>query len=89
LVTAAADESGLEAQLAKVIASYGTSWEPVDGELCSLCRRRGLHDNFTDAYTKVAMIGRGLLGQCRPCLARRGRPGVCHQPGPAGERRPD
>lgn len=53
-----ADESGLEAQLAKAIASYAASWAPVDEELYGLCRRRGRHDNFTDVYTKVAMIGR-------------------------------
>ena len=32
--------------------------EPVDNELYDLCRRRPSHDDFADAYTKVAIIGR-------------------------------
>jgi hypothetical protein len=45
-------------RLTQAIQRYEASWEPADGELYDLCRRRPSHDDFADVYTKVAIIGR-------------------------------
>jgi len=52
------EDSGLANRLAQAIKKYEVGWKPVDGELYDLCRRRPRHDDFADAYTKVAVIGR-------------------------------
>jgi hypothetical protein len=53
-----AAEPDLTVRLTQATKGYEVSWKPVDGELYELCARRPGHDNFTDVYTKVAIIGR-------------------------------
>jgi hypothetical protein len=52
------NEADFASCLTQAIKRYEASWRPVDNELYDLCRRRPRHDEFTDAYTKVAIIGR-------------------------------
>lgn len=47
----------LGGQLAQAVSDYKAGWQAVDAELYDLCRRAG-HRDFSDVYTKVAVIGR-------------------------------
>lgn len=50
--------TGLAAQLSGAIERYQATWQPVDSELYSLCRRRPGQRSFADVFAKVAIIGR-------------------------------
>jgi hypothetical protein len=52
------DSAKLEAQLSGAIERYRATWQPVDSELYSLCRRRPGQRTFADVFAKVAIIGR-------------------------------
>ncbi|HLI78088.1 MAG TPA: hypothetical protein VKV02_14175 [Acidobacteriaceae bacterium] len=58
MATGSVDEADLRVRLSEAMASYKSSWQPVDAELYDLCHRRPSQSMFADVYTKVTIIGR-------------------------------
>lgn len=54
----APSDHDLAVKLKQAIDAYNGGWRTVDDELYALCRRRNRPGDFSDAYTKVAVINR-------------------------------
>jgi hypothetical protein len=52
------EKSALAAALGAARTDYAAKWQVADHELYDLCRRRPSHQDFSDVYAKVTIIGR-------------------------------